>query len=128
MKVFVSEPYNELFKIEGFKLNQNVKGIELCCGDEEKNISDLKQLLTNNDIKNILIKIQNEAFDQEEGWDEVLGIQFSDILFDGDFSEPKTVYAQVSGDGGLYVVESLNLFSEGYQTEEDWGVENWNQI
>ena len=128
MKVFVSEPYNELFKIEGFKLDQNVKSIELCCGDEEENISDLKQLLTNNDIKNTLIKIQNKAFDQEEGWDEVLGIQFSGISFDGDFSEPKTVYVQVSGDGGLYVVESLDLFSEGYQTEEDWDVENWNQI
>lgn len=128
MKVFASEPYNELYKIEDFVMTQNVKVIGICYEKDEDVIPKLKQVLTDKDVKETLIKIQNEAFGQDADEDEVLGIQFSEIIFDGDFSKPKTVYAQVSGDGGLYFVESLELFSEGYQTEEEWEVESWKQI
>jgi hypothetical protein len=38
------------------------------------------------------------------------------------------VYVYGTGDGYLYILSNLSNFSEGYRTEEDWGIEGWEKI
>lgn len=126
---------SELYKIENFPSISNAIDIDLPCGGDESCdpndpiIKEFKRLVSNKAFKDILYKIQNDEFNQDENWDSVLGIQFHGIGWDGDFSSPlKTAYAQVSGDGFLYIVDSLSRFDEGYQEEKDWGIKGWNKI
>ena len=40
----------------------------------------------------------------------------------------QTVYVYPDGGGEISIYDSLEHFSEGYKTEEDWEVEGWEQI
>lgn len=125
--VYVSDPYEELFKIKNFPAIPNIKSVEFSCGDSDnteecENYPEMIKLLQVKNMKSILDKIKIDAFGEDNGY-------FHGVDFDGDFSSPlDTVYAQVSGDGYLYFVDSLDRFSEGYNTEEEWGVRNWKKI
>ncbi len=37
-------------------------------------------------------------------------------------------YAQVADDGQVYLVKSLSEFSDGYQTEKEWGVASEEEV
>jgi hypothetical protein len=40
----------------------------------------------------------------------------------------KQVYVYPDGEGSISMYNSLENYSEGYQSEEEWGVESWNKI
>jgi hypothetical protein len=50
-----------------------------------------------------------------------------DLLANFD-KEHKVLYAYTSSDATITIVDNLDKFSEGYRTEEEWGVETWEQI
>jgi hypothetical protein len=39
-----------------------------------------------------------------------------------------TVYVYPASDGQISFHNSFDEFSEGYKTEEDWGIEDWKQV
>ena len=128
-KVYTSSPYVELYKIENFPpIPKNIHSINFNCTDTNnpetcENSDEMQELFNKSPkIKSILNKINTHAFEGDE-------VYFHRIDFEGNFSSPiETAYAQVSGDGMLYIVDSLSQFSDNYQTEEGWGVESWSQI
>ena len=67
------------------------------------------------------LKMINEAFDDED-WEPLTMDQV------GKKYSPKSnsKYVQLTGDGTLYFVDSLNEFNGKYNTEEGWGVEFWS--
>jgi len=130
-EIYSSEPEGELYKIENFPSMPNASDIDFECNADEEtcyNNPKMVKMLQNNDFKKIINKI---GFHYKSTWDdpnENLS-PFHYINFDGNFSNPlNTAYAQVAGDSGLIFVEDLNWFSDGYKTEEDWGVESWKQL
>lgn len=74
------------------------------------------------DFELIFNKIKIDAYeDQNE--------EFAAIRFLGDFSKAKKlIYAQLADDSQLYVVDSLDQFSENYNTEKKWKIEKWTEI
>jgi len=105
LRVYAPIPNNDLYKLEYFS---------------EK---DLEKLLY------ILDRYFNGKLDPSEYMDEYKYEGQNIINFDGNFSKPlKISYLNISGDGTLYFVDSLSKFSEGWQTEEEWGIENWKLI
>jgi hypothetical protein len=85
------------------------------------------------------IKILNKIL--KDSYDESL-VQYMEDYTDDDkeyiikqitsyISELKslqTVYVYPDGGGEISIYDSLEHFSEGYKTEEDWEVEGWEQI
>jgi hypothetical protein len=140
-KVYTSVPYVELYKIENFpSIPSNIKLIDFDCEDAEhpetcENYEEMQELLKKSPkLKSILDKIRINAFGEHN-------LYFHRIDFEGgtipsDFTSPlKIAYAQVSGDGTLYFVDSLTQFNQSspfsknnYQTEEGWGVKSWKEI
>ena len=127
--VYVGEPYRELYKIENFPALSNTEDIDFECSDTEdpttcENYPEMVEMLKNKNFKSILDKIHNN-----ETFRHYKPLYFHGINFDGDFSSPVDIaYAQVSGDGFLYIVDSLDKFSDDYQTEEGWEVEDWKKL
>lgn len=147
--VYVSEPYSELYKIENFPAVPNAKNVDFKCKDLEdrstcENYPEMVEMFKNKNFKFVVDKIQNEeesATNNESGY-------FHGIEFDGDFSSSIDIaYAQVTGDGFLIIVDSLNKFrgmddepEEGdnplwtkstdttYQSEKGWGVKRWRKL
>lgn len=129
-KVYISEPYVQLYKIENFpSIPNSIKRIDFDCDDAGssqetcENYDEMQELFKKSPkLKNILDKINKKAYGEDNGY-------FHGIDFQGDFSSPlKISYTQLSGDGFLYFVDSLSEFDEDYQTEENWGVKNWKEI
>jgi hypothetical protein len=132
-EVYISIPYKELYKIENLpSIPQAPEEITFDCDD----IKDIKtcedypvmlKLLQNEGVKTILKKISSHDPNMKDNSNNPL--YFHGIYFIGNFSSPlETSYAQVSNDGVLIIVDSLSEFSEGYQTEEEWGVKNWKKL
>ena len=128
--VYVSEPYVELYKIKNFPAVPNAKDVDFDCDDTEdvttcENYPEMVEMLKNKNFKLVLDKIQGDSASNQSGDP----LYFHGINFDGNFSSPiETAYAQISGDGFLYIVDSLSSFSEDFKTEEGWGVEDWKKL
>ena len=132
--VFVGEPYAELYKIENFPSIPNAKNVDFKCNDLKdfsacKSYPEMVEMLKRENFKLILDKIHKDEASRQSG-DEPL--YFHGISFSGDFSKPmNTVYAQVSGDGMLYVVDSLYQFDNeygDYHNESGWGIKSWKEL
>ena len=127
--VYASNPYSGLYKIENLPAISNTKEVYFDCDDTEdpstcENYPEMVEMLKNKNFKLILDKISKYTNPNPNDF-----LYFHGIDFDGDFSSPTdTAYAQVSGDGMLYFVDSLSQFDDGYQTEEEWGVKNWKKL
>jgi hypothetical protein len=125
--VYVSDPFEELYKIENLPAIPDTNSVGFTCKDTNddsvcKNYPEMIKLLQNKNMKLILDKIQMDAYGEGGGY-------FHGVEFGGSFFSPTDVaYAQLAGDGMLYFVDSLDRFSEGYNTEEEWGVKNWKKI
>ena len=106
-EVYKSNPYNELYKIKNFP-----KG-------------DLQTPA----VKDILSKIYTDAYGDDI--EEVLDDNFWTKEVNSYLKRlPSTdvVYIHTDGEGRFSIVNTLKKFSDGYKTEEDWGVESWDKI
>jgi hypothetical protein len=134
--VYVSVPYVELYKIENFPAIYNAKDISFKCKDTEedtcKNYPEMVELLKNKSFELILDKIN-----KHENSLNSKPMYFHGIEFMGNFSSPLDLaYAQVSGDGFLYIVDSLSRFNDhfdgnnyiNFKIEDDWGVKSWKKL
>jgi hypothetical protein len=127
-KVYAQIPTGELYKIENFPALPNAESVNFECDDTSNQETcegylEMINLLKNEDFKYIINKIhKNSPFSSDN-------VYFHAVNFDGDFSSPIDIaYAQVAGDGVLYFVDSLDQFSNGYQSEEGWRVKKWKQL
>jgi hypothetical protein len=129
--VYRTEPSNTgLYKIENFPAVPNAKSVYFDCGETDttscEQHPEMVPMLKNKKFKDILSKINNYL---NQKYPQFGDSYFHGITFKGDFSSPIDVaYIQVSGDSIAYVVDSLDRFSSGYQTEEDWRVKNWVKL
>ena len=124
MKLFNSN--TDLFKIEDFKgLNYSKTYYDICDVNEDE---DWRQFLNDNpEFKEILIKIGDQCFGSDNY--NVEEDMFNSFELLGDLSKNQdTIYIQVSGDSSVYLVESLNEFSEEYQDESKWNIKRWLEI
>jgi len=130
-EVYAAVPEDELYKIENFPSMPNAVDVDFDCNSTEEtclNTPEMADMLKNNDFKKIINKIGSHY---KSTWkDSNLNLTpFHYINFDGNFSTPlDIVYAQVAGDSGLTFVDTLNRFSTGYKTEEEWGIESWKKL
>ena len=140
-KVYVGEPYSELYKIENFPTMGRPESVTFDCDTKATECEDYpkyQELIKNPKFKFIIDKIyKNETprFETPKG-----KMFFHGISFNGDFSSPTSeAYAQVSGDGFLYIVDSMDKWSDlsdgstdlnssNWQKLETWGVKNWKEI
>jgi hypothetical protein len=117
-QVYKSTPDQGLYKVKNFP------------------VVDPQDILSNSYFIKILDKILKDSYD------ESLAQYMEDYRTDDDkeyiikqiasyISELKslqTVYVYPDGGGEISIYDSLEHFSEGYRTEEDWEVEDWEQI
>jgi hypothetical protein len=123
MKLYATND-SDFYKIENLSALINIPEKEIQLKSEDKNecFEQISELLKNDELKIILEKISSKAFRDETDF-------FATIDFDGDFSiTNETAYAYVSGDSRLFLVNSLNYFSEGYQTEKEIGLTEFTEI
>ena len=115
--------WTELGKVEGFP---KIEAIDMVI-DSDRFGSEWKEfLLKNVELRDLLIKIGNEVFDDDYDVYEDMYCTFS---IHGDFNKEKNnAYFHVTGDSQIVFYENLDMFSEGYKTEEEWGVEEWKVI
>ncbi len=122
-EIYVSEQDSERYKIENFPALSNAESIDFDCDDTDdvstcENYPEMKEMLSNKKFKYILDKLKNDAFPDDT--------YFHGITFMGDFSYPSDiVYAQVSGDGYLYIIDSENF---GEEDMEYFGLKTWRKI
>ena len=108
-EIYRSNPYNELYKVINFP---------------EGGLQDEK-------VKDILNTICLDAYG--EGIDDILDDddeQYSKEL-EGYLNRLQShgqVYVYPDGEGRISMYNSLENYSEGYQSEEEWGVKSWNKI
>ena len=123
MKIFNSN--TDLFKIEDFKgLNYLKTDFDICDKLEDK---DWKQFLDDNqEFKNLLIKLGTYVFDDDYYIEDDM---FCDFQILGDLSKDlDKIYINLDNQGSVCLVDDLNKFSEDYRTEEDWGIDFWNEF
>ena len=106
-KVYKSIPANDLYKVKNFPQGN----------------------MDNARVKEVFEKIiqdhTGESFDEAYFDDSYL----QDFINNIDaLRSRENVYVYIAGDMTPTVVDSLDSFSEGYQTEEGWGVESWEEI
>ena len=107
-EIYRSNPYNELYKVTNFPK-----------GD-----------LQNPAVKDVINKILLDAYDDfddelfmnDEDWVKEVNSYLNRL------SSTDNVYIHTDGEGRLSIVNTLEKFSDGYKTEEEWGVENWDKI
>jgi hypothetical protein len=120
-EIYAAVPEDELYKIENFPSMPNAVDVYF-------DTPEMADMLKNNDFKKIINKIGSHY---KSTWKDLnLNLTpFHYINFDGNFSTPLDIaYAQVAGDSGLTFVDTLNRFSTGYKTEEEWGIESWKKL
>jgi hypothetical protein len=140
-EVYVGEPYSELYKIENFPTMGRPEGLIFDCSTTDTECEDYpkyQELISNPKFKFIIDKIyKNETprFETPKG-----KMFFHGIDFKGDFSSPTSeAYAQVSGDGFLYIVDSMDKWSDlsdgstdlnssNWQKLETWGIKDWKKL
>jgi hypothetical protein len=106
-RVYIGMNGEELFKIENFPAVPNVNGIPYEEHEENPKFWE------------IIEKINVYTSDRN-----IQGIKFL-----GDFSSLNSeVYLYVDGESNYTIVDSLEQFSEEYQTEEAWGAYYWKEI
>ena len=106
-EIYRSNPYNELYKVINFP---------------EGGLQDEK-------VQNILNTICLDAYG--EGIDDILDDEeYSEEVEDylNGLQSRKQVYVYPDGEGRISMYNSLENYSEGYQSEEEWGVESWDKI
>lgn len=106
-KVYKSVPANDLYKVKNFPQGN----------------------MDNARVKEVFEKIiqdyTGEPFDEVYFDDTYL----QDFIDDIDaLRSRENVYVYIAGDMTPTVVDSLDSFSEGYQTEDGWGIESWEEI
>ena len=81
--------------------------------------------LENEEVKNVLNKITQSAYN-----DSLDSISLPEEVegYLNRLSSRNIVYVHPDGEGRLTIVDSLKHFSEGYRTEEEWGVKSWENI
>jgi len=131
-EVYVGEPYSGLYKIKNLPALGRPKDITFNCEDTEdaskcEEYPEYKALISNPKFKLIIDKIHSN--ERTLYRDPESALFFHGIGFNGDFSSPTSeAYAQVSGDGFLYIVDSMDQWSGKYQTQEGWGITDWKKI
>jgi len=123
MKLFYTD--NELYKVEDFKgLNYSKTNFDICDKLEDK---DWKQFLDDNqEFRNLLIKLGFFIFGDDYYIEDDM---FCDFQILGDLSKDlDKIYINIDSQGSVCLVDDLNKFSEDYRTEEDWGIEDWNEF
>ena len=93
------------------QLNENMRLFDL--KDENNESTELYKINNFTTVEDVINKLN-----------QYLGIEVedeSDSLYTDD-SGTDYNYVHVAGDGNCHFVKSLGEFSDGYQTEEEWGV------
>ena len=106
-EIYRSNPYNELYKVINFP---------------EGGLQDEK-------VKDILNTVCLDAYG--EGIDDILDDEeYSEEVEDylNGLQSREQVYVYPDGEGRISMYNSLENYSEGYQSEEEWGVKSWNKI
>jgi hypothetical protein len=109
-KILRAVPSMELYKVKDFpritKKNDPL---------HQKNIYNILNI--------IYMDVYKEEMDDDfEMWADDVNL---DLL---KLTSLKNVYIYCTGDGYLHIMSNLSEFSEGYRTEEEWGVEEWEEI
>ena len=140
-KVYVSKPYKELYKIENFPSMGRPENVTFDCSTTDTECEDYpkyQELIKIPKFKDIIDKIHKNEKTLYN--DPTSALFFHGITFTGDFSSPTSeAYAQVSGDGFLYIVDSMDKWSDlsdgstdlnssNWQKLETWGIKDWRQI
>jgi hypothetical protein len=123
MKLFYSD--KNLYKVEDFKgLNYSKTNFDICDKLEDK---DWKQFLDDNqEFRNLLIKLGFFIFGDDYYIEDDM---FCDFQILGDLSKDlDKIYINIDSQGSVCLVDDLNKFSEDYRTEEDWGIDFWNEF
>jgi len=123
MKLFYTD--TNLYKVEDFKgLNYSKTNFDICDKLEDK---DWKQFLDDNqEFRNLLIKLGFFIFGDDYYIEDDM---FCDFQILGDLSKDlDKIYINIDSQGSVCLVDDLNKFSEDYRTEEDWGIEDWNEF
>ena len=123
MKLFYTDM--NLYKVEDFKgLNYSKTDFDTCDKLEDK---DWKQFLDDNqEFKILLIKLGTYIFDDDYYIEDDM---FCDFQILGDLSKDlDKIYINIDNQGSVCLVDDLNQFSEDYRTEEDWGIDFWNEF
>ena len=142
-EVYIGEPYSSLYKIINLPTLGRPKDVTFNCDDIEdiskcEGYPEYQELISNPKFKLIINKIHsNERTLYRDPESEIF---FHGIGFNGDFSSPiSEAYAQVSGDGFLYIVDSMDKWSDlsdgstdlnssNWKKLETWGIEDWKKI
>jgi hypothetical protein len=129
-EVYVGEPYSELYKIENFPAMGRPESVTFDCNTKATECEDYpkyQELISNPKFKSIIDKIHNN--ERTLYTDPESELFFHGIEFSGDFSSPTSeAYAQVTGDGFLYIVDSMGRFSDEWQKLETWRIKNWKKL
>jgi hypothetical protein len=123
MKLFYTD--TNLYKVEDFKgLNYSKTNFDICDKLEDK---DWKQFLDDNqEFRNLLIKLGFFIFGDDYYIEDDM---FCDFQILGDLSKDlDKIYINIDSQGSVCLVDDLNKFSEDYRTEEDWGIDFWNEF
>jgi hypothetical protein len=123
MKLFYTD--KNLYKVEDFKgLNYSKTNFDICDKLEDK---DWKQFLDDNqEFRNLLIKLGFFIFGDDYYIEDDM---FCDFQILGDLSKDlDKIYINIDSQGSVCLVDDLNKFSEDYRTEEDWGIDFWNEF
>lgn len=107
-EIYRSNPYNELYKVTN-----------LSKGDLQN--PAVKDVI-NTIVSDAYPDSDDELFLNDEDWVEEVNSYLNRL--------PSTdvVYIHTDGEGRLSIVNTLENFSDGYKTEEEWGVKNWDKI
>jgi hypothetical protein len=123
-KVYVGEPYSELYKIENFPTMGRPEDIIFNCNTTDTECEDYpkyQELIKNPKFKFIIDKIYKN---ENRG-----NLFFHGIEFIGDFSSPTSeAYVQITGDGFLLIVDSMDKWDDDWKELETWGVKDWKEI
>ena len=109
-KIFRAVPNMDLYKVKDFP-----------------RITKKDDPLHQKNIYNVLSIIYLDLYEEEidddfEMWADDINV---DLL---KLTSLEKVYVYGTGDGYLHILSDLSNFSEGYRTEEDWGIEGWEKI
>lgn len=116
----LNEEFKRMQKLAGLNENQmntNMRLFDL--KDENNKSTELFRIENFTNVEDVINRLNQH-----------LGIEVedeSDSLYT-DASGTGYKYVQVANDGNCHFVKSLDEFSDGFQTEEEWGVETEDEF